>query len=352
MSTRPTLSTLISRAQGDISGRTEGSAYISHSVERYLANVLAGIAHGLYGHLEWVKAEYFPTSASIEGLRAWGAIIGLPQGVATFAEREVEFTGTNGTVIPVGTQMQDDAGLVYEVFTAGTINVDGIGFVEVRALTAGTDSNLTVGAPLTLTSPIAGVDSEGEVSAPLVDAVDDEEVEDYRSRILGNLRTPPSGGGPGDYVTWAREVPGVTRAWEFGNRMGIGTVSVAFVRDNDGDIIPSAGEVTEVQEYIESVMPLDIRALYVQAPVEVPVNLTIALRPNTADVRASVTAELTELFATETELEVALPQSRISEAISTAEGEEAHSITAISSLTPGTWGLLTLGTLTFNTLSS
>ena len=45
-----------------------------------------------------------------------------------------------------------------------------------------------------------------------------------------------------DYVAWATEVPGVTRAWCSPNGMGAGTVVVRFVRDDDDDPIPDSGE--------------------------------------------------------------------------------------------------------------
>ena len=131
--------------------------------------------------------------------------------------------------------------------------------------------------------------------------------------------------------------------------MGVGTVSVAFVRDDDADIIPDLSEVAAVQTHIDSVRPLDMRAAYVQAPIALPVDMTIALDPNDADTQAAVTEALEELFAA-TDLETEIIQSNIDEAISTAVGEDAHEITAITSLTPGDWELLTLGTVNFTSL--
>lgn len=343
--TRPTLETLIARVKGDISSRTEGSAFIKRSFERVLAYVLAGLAHGLHGHLDWVVKQLLPTTCERQYLLAWGLLLDIPINGAEYATGAASFTGTNGTVMPLGTQAQDDAGNLYETTAIATI-AGGTLTASWTAVVAGADGNLEAGAPLTLVTPIAGIDSEGSVDADFSNGADVEETEPYRERILDGFRTPPSGGGPGDYVTWAKEVSGVTRAWEFGNRMGIGTVSVAFVRDDDPSIIPDGGEVITVQEYIEGVMPLDVNELYVQAPVALPVDMTVEINPNTVAVRAAITAELEDLFAG-TDLETALAQSLISEAISTAEGELAHEITAITSLEPGDWELLTLGNITF-----
>lgn len=349
--TRPSLETLIARSKGDISSRTEGSAFVKRSFERILAYVLGGLAHGMHGHLDWVRLQILPTTCERTALLAWGTMLDIPVNGAEYATGDADFTGTNTTIIPLGTSAQDAAGNLFTSTAAATITA-GTAAVSWIADVAGADGNLESGDPLTLVTPIAGVDSEGTVSADFSSGADLEETEAYRTRVLDGFRVPPSGGGPGDYVAWAKEVSGVTRAWEFGNRVGVGTVSLAFARDDDASIIPDSGEIAAVQAHIEALMPLDVNALYVVAPVAVPVTMTIAISPNTAAVRAAITAELVALFVDDEKviLETALAQSNIDEAISTADGEESHSITTISTLTPGTWGLLTLSTITFTTL--
>jgi uncharacterized phage protein gp47/JayE len=317
----------MARAQGDISSRTEGSAYIDQSAERAIANSQAGLAHGAYGQLEQTKRDYFPTTCGEEGLRVWGAILGIPRHAATFATREVTFPGSNGTVVPVDHELKDDADLRYLVTNGGTVSGGSV-TVTVRASTAGVASNLPDGAPLNSVTPIIGLEQEGTVTDALKDGVDVEDLERWRARILSGARSAPAGGGKGDYVTWAKEVAGVTRAWEFPNRMGVGTVSVAFVRDDDVSIIPSTSEVDEVHAHISSLMPGDVRRLYTQAPVAVPVHMTIALTPNTVPVQEAVAASLLDHFRRESNLEVAGDLSRINEAISAAAGEDSR--TALS----------------------
>jgi uncharacterized phage protein gp47/JayE len=55
-----------------------------------------------------------------------------------------------------------------------------------------------------------------------------ESVDSLRSRMLEKYAAPPQGGDLQDYVTWALEVPGVTRAWSYG---GSGTVVLYFMMD-------------------------------------------------------------------------------------------------------------------------
>jgi uncharacterized phage protein gp47/JayE len=347
---RPELATILARIRGDISSRTAGSAFIKYAPERKIGNSVGGVAHGLHGHLDWTADQLLPTTCEIDGLLEWGAMLELPRTDATQAVLTATFTGTNTTALPTDTALQGADGAAYTVTTGGVVSAGSV-TVTVTADVAGADGNLDNGATLSLASPIAGIDTDGLVASTVTSGTDVEDVEDYRERILDEIREPESGGGPGDYVKWAKEVAGVTRAWEFGNRMGYGTVSLAFVRDGDSpSTIPDAGEVTAVQTYIDSKRPLDMRAAYVQAPVAVTVAITVSISPNTLAVRNAITAELQELFRTEAELETSLPLSQIDEAISIADGEVAHDITSIGSLVPGDWGLLVLGTITFNTL--
>ncbi|WP_332829400.1 baseplate J/gp47 family protein [Escherichia coli] len=50
----------------------------------------------------------------------------------------------------------------------------------------------------------------------------------------------PGGGALHDYVIWAREVPGVSRAWAWDAWHGPGTVGLAWLYDDREDLSPHA----------------------------------------------------------------------------------------------------------------
>lgn len=351
---RPSLATIIQRVIGDISSRTEGSAFVKSAPERVLAFVLGGVAHGLHGHVEQAALQLLPTTCDLAGLRQWGDICNpkVTLTPATVSTGPATFTGANGSLFAAGNLVQTVDGLVFEVTSGGTV-AGGTVTVAVTAELAGAAGNIEPGAKLSLVSPVAGINTDGLVADPgLLGAADEEETEEFRERVLAALRVPPAGGGPGDYVAWAREVAGVTRAWEFGNRMGYGTVSLGFVMEGRSNVIPAAPDVAAVQAYIDALRPLDMRAFYCIAPVGLAVDMTIAIRPNTSPVRDAVNAALYALFRSDDNVfEEPLDLSKVTEAISTAAGEDAHSITSIGSLVPGPWQMLTLGTVTFTTLA-
>ena len=354
---RPTLATLIDRIKADIKARTDGDPFLRRSIEAILSKALAGATHGLYGFLAWIAKQVIPTTSDEAQLLRWGQVFGVERNAASKAERVATMTGSNGTVIPDGTTFQLADGTEF-VSTADATASGGTASVSLEAVLAGTDANADTGATISLSGPIAGIDTDGTIAASgQVDGADEEDIEDYRARLLEHIQSPPRGGAEGDYVTWAKEVAGVTRAWEFPQADGIGTIALTFVRDDDVSMIPSEGERVEVQEYLDSKAPLDIQPystterVHVWVPTENPIDMTIQLSPNDAATQAAVTAELEDLFFREAAPGEATPVlSKIDEAIATAAGEDDHEITAIDSLAPSSTAINTLGVITFEAM--
>jgi uncharacterized phage protein gp47/JayE len=152
-------------------------------------------------------------------------------------------------------------------------------------------------------------------------------------------------------VRWCLEVGGVTRAWEYPLLAGPNSVSVAFVRDADGSgaaIIPSAGERTAVQTYLDTVRPVTV-AVDVIPIVSAPLNITLtALSPDTSEVRAAITESVQDWMEREAEPGGTLRISQLREAISTAAGEIDHTLTAPAADVTHTYDQMPiLGTITW-----
>ena len=346
---RPKLSTLIDRAKTDIETRLpEVTARLSRSFESVIARVHAGGAHGLYGHIAWAALQAIPDTAESEFMARWASIFGLTRDEAVAAEGTVQFTGSAFAIIPLGTEVENDDGVKYKTDAAGMI-MAGIANIDITASAGGDDGNLGAGGIVSLLSPIAGVDSDATADSDgLVGGLDTETDAALLSRLLSHLQTPPKGGGPGDYVNWALDVTGVTRAWEYPNMLGAGTVGVSFVRDNDaGGVIPDAGEVTDVQDAIDAVCPVTADVT-VFAPTGKALDLTIALTPDTADVRAAVEDEISDMLSRDAEPGATIYLSRINEAISIAAGETDHVLSVpAADVTHTTYEMAITGTITW-----
>jgi len=117
------------------------------------------------------------------------------------------------------------------------------------------------------------------------------------ARLLDIIRRPPAGGNRHDYRRWALEVPGVTAAFVYPLRRGLGTVDVAIV---SGDGLPSAETLQAVRDHIDDVRPVTAKNCVVLAPeiVYVHVNVNVAIAGTALDaVHAAINTQLAAQFA-------------------------------------------------------
>jgi len=349
MFTRPTLPTLIDRAQGDIEANLPGTdARLRRSNLNVMARLIAGTSHGLHGHLAWMAEQILPDTAETDYLDRWATLwLDQPRKAAVAAAGSVTFTGTSGVIVPAGTSLLRADGAEYTTDAEATISA-GTVTTAITAVKPGAAGNADAGVTVTITTPIAGITSAATVAAGgLTGGTDIEDDDDLRARVIARMKAPPHGGAVFDYETWALEVAGVTRAWVSPLELGLGTVTVRFVRDDDVSLIPDAGEVTTVQNYIDARRPVTA-AVTVVAPVAVPLDFGIAVTPNTAAVKAAVEAELTDLLRREAEPGGTILLSHVREAISIAAGETNYTMTApAADVTHTTGQMATLGAITW-----
>lgn len=351
---RPTLPDLIDRAASDIESRLPGTdARLRRSNLSVLARMHAGAVHGLYGMLDWLSRQVLPDSAEAEYLARWASIWGVSRLAAVAATGSVTLTGTAGSVVPAGTKFQRSDGALFATAAEVTFSTTTAS-ASVTAQVAGAAGNTAANTSLSLVSPISGVQSSAVVaSGGLTGGVDSETDERLRARLLARLRQPPQGGAKTDYEQWALAVAGVTRVWVFEGWLGVGSVGLFFVRDDDASIIPDAASVQAVQDYIDARRPVGLAGFKAIAPEAAAQALTIQLSPNTSTVQAAVTAELADLFRRESAVEDGTGSgkillSHINEAISIAAGETDHVLVSPSTditLTKGQ--IATLGVITW-----
>jgi len=253
-------------------------------------------------------------------LDRYAGIWGVLRVPAAFAGGPVSISGATGAVVPTGTPMQRSDGAAY-VTTADATLVDGAAVVQVSATVAGSAGNAGAGTQMAFVQPVANVASSGLVGGGGLGGGAVKESDDgLRARVLARIQQAPMGGASADYVAWALEVAGVSRAWVYPLEDGPGTVVVRFVRDNDASMIPDSGEVATVQAYIDERRPVTAQ-VQVLAPTAVPLDMQITLTPNTAAVRAAVQAELADVFIREAKPGGTILLSHLREAISVAAGE-------------------------------
>lgn len=248
-----------------------------------------GLVSGLYGDQQKVNNDTYIPSARPEALLLRGQDLNIARQPATEAICEqVTFTGTNGTVIPIGTTLRYVAtGVLYQTITSGTIALGEVD-LQVEALQTGQIGNISAPDTLILVSPPSGVDTIATLVVDMADGTDIETYDSYRQRLLDRYQHPPSGGNEFDYPNFAFAAdPAVRSAFirRFGR--GLGTVDV-YITTGTTDIdtavtqglsivrIPSGGLIDTVQAYYDSHVPLtDCPGVF--APSEVPANATVAV---------------------------------------------------------------------------
>ncbi len=361
---RPTLQELITRVEGDIKAGLGLVTVLRRSFLGVIARVLAGLAHTLFGYLKFIEQQAFPDTATEEYLERWSGIWGVTRRAATFAEFNCDVTGTAGTVIPAGTIYRRSDGVEYTV--DDEVTLDGSGDeISLTAVVAGKDSEVAVADVISILSPISGLDSDATVNEVVTEPEDTEEDEALRARLVARIQQPPSGGAAQDYIQWALEVAGVTRAWVAPQALGAGTVSVFIVTDDEDPISASGAKITEVDDYIEARRPVTANVTTL-TPDLFEIDMTIAIGPNTSDVQDAIEEELRDLIFRDGQVtgtydsptedfDGKILLSRINEAISIAAGEEDHELVDINGVTPAnvepaTGELAVLGTITWQTL--
>ena len=341
---RPTLRELITQMTTDAE-REAGAKQLRQSNLRVLPKVFAYACHGLYGFITWILKQLFPDTAEKQFLDRQASIQGIYRRAASKATGTLTVSYTEGATLPVGTIFMADDQMRYETTAEPEV---GSYTVPVQCLETGTIGNREAGQTYTLVSPVVGVDAEA-VGSEMAGGAEAESDESLRKRLLFRLQNPPRGGAKEDYIAWAEEVPGVTRAWCFPKEQGIGTVVVRFATDGmTEDGIPTSGMVQIVSDYIAEVAPVTATP-YVVAPVAKPVNFRIKdLIPDSESVRAQVEAELKSLFIKEAHPGEALKLTHIQQAISSAAGEDDYELLEPTADVPAdSTQLLVVGEVTY-----
>lgn len=325
--TRPTIQQIISRIQADIESRLDGSnPRVRRSLLDIIARMDAGVAHGIYGDLDWLARNLLPDTTDADVLARWADIFGVPRLTATLATGNITITGTNGRVVPAGALFVGANGADYVLQTDATISA-GTSVGVVTAVIAGVDGNLSAGSAMTLQAPVSGVNSSAIVAVlGITGGTDIETLDAWRDRLGDRIREQPQGGAARDYVRWARDShPAVTDVWIHERADGAGSVAVRFMTygaTTNG--IPTAPVVAAVNTYIQDRRPVTA-VVNVLAPVAQVLNVSISnLSPNTQAVRDAIAAEIKSLLLRVAAPGVKLPVSQLREAISRAPGEVDH----------------------------
>ncbi|HAT1513849.1 TPA: baseplate J/gp47 family protein [Morganella morganii] len=237
------------------------------------ASSVASVATGIYQHQSWIVRQIFADTADSDFLELHAKTRNLIRKPATTASGTADFTGTPYAVLPAG---QEIRGETLSVITTQevVIDEDGGASAPVRATMPGTASNTGVITPAELVSAPMGINSRVLIR-PLKGGTEKETDAALLARYLDLIRRPPAGGNKYDYRRWALEVPGVTNAFVYPLRRGLGTVDVAII---SADGLPSQDIIDATQAHIDDVRPVTAKNSLVLMPEERYIDFDIEVR--------------------------------------------------------------------------
>jgi uncharacterized phage protein gp47/JayE len=301
---RPALELLRARIADDLMNKLPGAdARLRVNNLRAFSEVEAGAAHLLYGRLDWSFRQLFPDTAEEEFLERWASIWGVRRLPATAASGPAVWAAQPGAQIPAGAVVQRGDSMRYTV-PRGASEIDGVVTVTLYAVEPGGGGNAEPETAVSLMTTADGVAVRGTVAYPgLAGGADRQSESLLLQAVLQRIQQPPHGGAGFDYVRWAFEVPGVTRAWVYPLQLGAGSVVVRFMMDEVRAPvgIPLDGDVQLVATHIDEVRPVTA-VVYVTAPVAYPVDIEItALDPDTPEIRAAIAEGLEQMLLQEAE---------------------------------------------------
>ncbi|QJD91812.1 baseplate J/gp47 family protein [Duganella dendranthematis] len=365
---RPTLSGLQETVASDIAASLKGSdALLRFSNLGITGRAQAGLANMHYGYLDWIAKQAVPFTCTDEFLEGWAALKGVFRQPPTSAAGVVTFSGAAGKSIPVGAGLARSDGVAFVSTSAAVVAADGTVAVPVAAVAdpaglAGAFGNTPVGATMTLSQSIAGIQSTGAVSAEIKGGADLEGSDSLRSRMLAAYQQAPQGGGLSDYESWAKAVPGVTRAWCVPNGFGVGTVVIftmfdevrasggGFPQGTDGVAaaerrgLPASGDQLVVANVLYSVQAV-VGLVYAAAPTALAVDLTIQGLP--PSVQSAASAAVAATLLTLGRPGGTIPYGALWSAIATAANGNAFTVTPTADIVCGFGQLPVVGTISY-----
>lgn len=235
------------------------------------STVSSSSIEGLYEHQTWIYRQIFADTADPEVLEKHAATRGLRLKAATPASGSAQLSGAPDQTLQIGATITVQDGRQYITTAGAIVDESGVAVVDVQALIAGIAGNNDAPLNGTIVDAPDGIDSTVVLSI-MVGGTDKETHAALLERYLDLIQRPPAGGNKHDYRRWALEVPGVTHAYSYPLRRGLGTIDVAVTADGG---LPSPETVAAVQDYIDSQRPVTAKNFVAIAPDEVLIDIEV-----------------------------------------------------------------------------
>jgi uncharacterized phage protein gp47/JayE len=246
----PTIQEIADNIIGDIEAKVGQTVpLLAKAVFRVMGNAFGGVWLLLYKQGVWLYNQTFPQLASEKFLELLGENKRVIRTPGVGWEGTITVTVLEDNTLFAGQQLINNTTGVIYVVTATTAVTTPTHDVQIKSTTLGEISALQVGQNIDFVSPLGFVESEVEVASTTVDAADQEDLEDYRARVIDAYQKQPQGGALADYEQWAEETPDVINAYPYPGTLP-SEVTVYIEVDDQPAGIPTAPQLAAALQYI------------------------------------------------------------------------------------------------------
>ena len=223
---KPTIQEIYNTIINDYKTRTNVKVPIlKRSLIKCFAYAIAGIVSLIWNFAEWQYLQIFIETCGFEALKRWGNLVDVNYRLGTKAVLKIKLENASKNEITAGTAWKNlDNGLIYKSLTTINTNINtntntSINtakgnattdiFINVECSASGEIGNLLNDSKLNLINPVAGLPETAIVYSTEIIGTDNENIEDYRIRVLNRYKRKPQGGAAIDYYNWVTEVVGI-----------------------------------------------------------------------------------------------------------------------------------------------
>ena len=221
---------------------------------------------GYCKHLARSVNPFYATDDDLTKLAGQWGLTRKPASGAEGITVQVDVTATGAWLITLEAVTTD--GLTYLVTSAGTWSAPGTVDLNFDAVSTGAATNKGNGAYFAISSPPANMAAAGlQSGTPTVYGRDEETDEELRERLLNRMAGAGNSGTLSDYVAWMTEgsveapIHNVQEAYTYRELRNYSSIDGVIFgpKTTPGQRWLVAGDVTEVETYINGVPPIEGR---------------------------------------------------------------------------------------------
>ena len=213
------------------------------------ADGTASVVEGLYHHQLYIQRQLFISTADEPYLYIHAEELNLPRLGGSRASGTVKAISNTDLTITVGSKLTNGNGYYWSVVADTTLNANVETTIDIVADQVGASWNYS-GTSLLWVSPAAGLSGTVTVIS-IAGGSDDEELEDWRARLLERKQLGFNRDRSADLRSTIKTVAGVGSIYIYPKRRGLGSLDAAITAKGNPPTLPSTALIAAAQTVLD-----------------------------------------------------------------------------------------------------